>query len=173
MHFLLGIIGIAIAAYVWAGRARAAADIANDLAQLPAEARAAARRWNFKRRTDVHPVEAIEDPRLAIAGLAAGFLELDDLPTREGRERMDAALRDQLRLTEAEAEELTTLGAWFVRECGGPQPAISRLARKLYRMDKGASLPSLMAILTGIAEDTLSRRQSDALEDIRRAFHIT
>ena len=110
MQFLLSLLGIAIAVYVWAGRARAASEIARDLAQLPAEARAAARRWNFTRRTDVHPVESIEDARLAIGGLAAAFLELDDLPTIEARARMDAALQDQLTLTTTEAEEIATLG---------------------------------------------------------------
>jgi len=173
MHFILGILGIAIAAYVWAQRVRGAAEIARDIAGLPAEARAAARRWNFKRRTDLHPVEGIEDARLAIGGLASAFLELDDLPTREGRDRMTAALRDQLSLSAQEVEEITTLGAWFVRECGGAQPAIARLARKLYRLDKGASLPTLMAILNATAGDALSQRQSEALGDIKRAFHIS
>ncbi|MEL7099856.1 MAG: hypothetical protein AAGM84_13590 [Pseudomonadota bacterium] len=173
MQFVLGLIGIAVAAYLWAQRARTAADIARDIAGLPAEARAAARRWNFKRRTDLHPVEGIEDPRLAMGGLAAAFVELDDLPTREARDRMTSALGDTLRLTKTEVEEIAVLGAWFVRECGGPVPAIARLSRKLYRLDTGASLPVLLSILNDTAGDALSKRQAEALDDIRRAYGLT
>jgi len=177
MHILIGLVGIAITAFFFLQRMQRRAEVAKDIFDLakdvPGDVRAAARRWGFKRRTDVHPVEAIEEPRLAIAGLGAAFIELDDLPTAETRKRLDIALRKHLEASAQEAEEMAVLGAWFVRECGGPDAAISRMARKLHRMDQGASFARLMAVIGDVSGADLSRRQSEALTDIKRAFHLS
>ncbi|MEM8579114.1 MAG: hypothetical protein AAGF60_14795, partial [Pseudomonadota bacterium] len=100
-------------------------------------------------------------------------IELDDLPTSETRGRLDIALRKHLNQTAEEAQEVSVLGAWFVRTCGGPEAALSRLARKLYRMDQGASFPTLMAIIEDVSRGDLSRRQTEALGDIKRAFRLS
>jgi hypothetical protein len=83
---------------------------------------------------NVHPVESIEDPRLAIAAMATAFIELDDLPTAEQRQLLQVQLRSKLRADAGEAEEMEVLGRWFMSECGGADPAIACLSRKLYKI---------------------------------------
>ena len=85
---------------------------------------------------NVHPVESIEDPRLAIAAIANAFIEPDDLPTAEHRQLLQVQLRSKLRADADEAEEMEVLGRWFMSECGGADPAIARLSRKLYKIGR-------------------------------------
>ena len=109
---------------------------------------------------------------LAIGGLATAFVALDDLPTQEDRGRLNLALRKHLDLDAAGAEELEVMGQWFVNECKGPESAVPRLAKRLKRLDDGASFATLMNLVQAAAKTPLSQKQSEALNDIRQAFRI-
>ena len=171
MPFLLALLGIIGAAYFWAQRARSARNAVGDVADMANDVRRAARRFGFSRKMNVHPVESIEDPRLAIVSIATSFIELDDLPTAEQRQRLAVQLRSKLRVDAAEAEEMEVLGRWFMTECGGAVPAIARLSRKLYRIGGAEQVEPLLDILKG-SITSLSDRQRDALEDITRAMRV-
>lgn len=170
MPFILALLSAAAVAYFWFNRARNAADLAGDLANAANDVRLAARRFGFRRRANIHPVESIEDPDVAVAALAAAFLELDDLPTAEQR----AALESGLALPQKDAAELTVLGHWFVGECGTPGQAVARISRKLFKLNGADSFEPLMDVLGAVAAagNGLSYNQKDALEDVKRAFQI-
>lgn len=172
MPFLVALLGIIAAAYFWAQRARNARDMVGDVADMANDVRLAARRFGFSRKMNVHPVESIEDPRLAIASIAAAFIELDDLPTAEQRKLLLVQLRAKLRADADEAQEMEILGRWFMTECGGAEPAIARLSRKLYKLGGAAQMEPLMEVLKATVTDSLSARQKDALEDITRAMRV-
>ena len=175
MPFLIALLGIAAAAYFWMNRARDAAHMAGSLADGAVDLRNAARRFGFRRRANVHPVESIEDPRIAVAALACGFIQLSDLPTREEREATETALGDALTLTRAESEEMMVLGQWLVGQCGGPLPAITRIARKLQKLSGAEHAAPLMAAIqagVGAGAGALNDTQRDALEDIKRNLRL-
>lgn len=175
MHIILGLIAIATAAYFLIMRARHGAQIASDLVDVADDIRAAARRFGFRRRSNVHPVDSIDDPRLAAGGVATAFLQLDDLPTSDGRRALDQALRRHFDLSAEEAEEITVLGDWFTRECGTPDAALERLARRLRSLDGGASFVALMQVLNDVActgKGRLSTRQREALDSLKRVFSL-
>jgi hypothetical protein len=169
MPFLVALLGIIGAAYFWAQRARNARDVMGDVADMANDVRLAARRFGFSRKMNVHPVERIEDPRLAIAAIGSAFLELDDLPTAEQRKLLQVQVRSKLRASAEEAEEMEILGRWFMTECGGAEPAVARISRKLYKIGGADQMEPLMDILKA-SVTTLSDRQRDALEDITRAM---
>jgi hypothetical protein len=172
---LLAIAAAAAAVIFWMYRARAAGQVATDLAGAAADVMNAARRFGFRRRADQHPVEGIDRPDLAIGSLAVAFLELDRLPSAEQHQAVVAALGRHLTLPMAKAEEIMILGHWLVGQCNGPQPAIERLAKRLFRLDGQASLQLLMSVLKDIATaggGTLSERQKSALEDIARHLRV-
>lgn len=171
MPFILALIGIIAGAYFWAQRARNARDMMGDVADMANDVRLAARRFGFSRKLNEHPVESIEDPRLAIAAIATSFIELDDLPTAEQRQLLAVQLRSKLRADAAEAEEMEVLGRWFMSECGGAEPAIARLSRKLYKIGGAAQMEPLMDILKA-SVSSLSDRQREALDDITRAMRV-
>lgn len=175
MHIIIALAGLAVTAYIWINRARRGADVAGELINAAADVKNAARRFGFRRRANQHPVEGIDDPKLAIGGLAMAFLEMDDLPTAEARSQTDLALRKHLKIDGQTAQEIAVLGRWFVEECHGPQAGFSRLAKKLKNIDGAASFEPLMAILKDITQaggGTPSARQSDALTELARVFRL-
>ena len=173
MHIIIAVLGAVAAICFFVIRARNAAHVAGELVDVANDVRLAARRFGFRRQTNVHPVETIEDPRLAVGAIATAFLELDDLPTKDQRKALHHSLRDTYNLSSDAAEEITVLGHWFVSECGGPDTAVSRLARKLFKLEGSASFETMLALIrNSIGESGLNHKQREALDDIRRAFKI-
>jgi hypothetical protein len=174
MPIIMAIVGIVVTAYIWAGRARNAGHIASDLADMAGDVKAAARRFGFARRMNVHPVESIEDPNIAAAALADAFVSLDDMPTREQRDALQQALRDVLRVNATTAEELIVLGHWMVNECGGAQPAITRVSKKLYRLEGSDALTPMMQIIDRISKEGsgVSVHQEEAIHEIKTALRV-
>lgn len=172
MHIVLAVIGIVAAVYFFVMRARNAAEMTNELMDVADDVRAAARRLGFRRNKAQHPMDAVDDPNTAAATIAVAFIELDDLPSAEQQDNLLRSLQSTLRVDKSEAEELMVLGRWLMTQCNGPTPAITRAARKLYKMI-GSDVGPLMELLTSASKDGLSDKQSDALDEIKRAFRVT
>ena len=176
MPFIIAALGAAVAIYFFVIRARNAAHMATELADVANDVRLAARRFGFRRQTNVHPVETIEDAKLAIGAIATAFLEMDDLPTKDQREALNAALRGQYGLDADAAQEITVLGHWFVSECGGAQTAVPRLTRKLYKLLGSEGFQPLLEIVNATVaagSGGLNTKQTEALDEIKRAFRIS
>jgi hypothetical protein len=176
MPFIIALVGAAVAAYFFFYRARNAADVATDMLDLANDVRLAARRFGFRRKTNVHPVDSTDDARILTTAAALAFLELDDLPTQNQRDSLVREARSQLDISQKDAEEMQVLGRWLVSECGTAQAAVSRLTRRLYKVTGEAGLEPLLRIVNNVvahgAAGGLSDRQRDALEDIRLAFKV-
>lgn len=173
MHIVLAVIAALGTAYFFVMRARNAADMTGELMDVAADVRNAARRLGFRRKANIHPAEAVEDPHMAIATIATAFVELDDLPTREQRDALVRQMQSTLSIPLETAEELSVFGRWMVQECGGAEPAINRMARKLYRMGGAEHFTALLTVIQGaLGAAQLNIRQSEALDDVRRAFRI-
>jgi len=134
MPFILALISIAAAAYFWINRARNAGEIAGEVLDMANDVRLAARRFGFKRKTNLHPTV--------------------------------------LRADAEEAQEMEVLGRWFMSECGGSEPAIARISRKLYKLGGAEQMEPLITVLKGTVKDELSTKQRDALDDIQRAMRV-
>lgn len=166
MPVILGILGVLVAAYFWATRVRDAGHMASDLADMAGDVRAAARRFGFSRRANVHPAESIEDPNIAAATLAQAYVSLDGLPTTDDQAHVHVQLRRVLEVDETTAQELAIMGRWMVDQCNGPQPAVARMARKLLRLEGPAALTPTQEILQNLT-DTPSQRQQEAMHELR------
>ena len=175
MHIILGIIAAAAGIYYFLIRARHTIEVADEVADMAQTALGAARRFGFRRQANKHPVECTKEPELAVAGLASAYLALDSYPTEEARQNLLLGLQSTFDVSLKEAEEMATLGQWFVNECNGPDPAISRLSRKLHRLAGAEGLVNAMSVISGIAKTSgtdPSEKQIDALADIKRAFKV-
>jgi len=124
----------------------------------------------------VHPVDAINDPRIAIAAIGSGFLELDGFPTAEKHEALIRGGREAFRINHKSAEEMVILGRWIVSQCNGPEQAIPRLTKRLFKLDGHTHFEVMLGVLKQVAaagNGELSSRQKSAIEDIRRAMRIS
>ncbi|KGJ06448.1 hypothetical protein SAMN04487972_101106 [Paracoccus halophilus] len=174
MPFIIALLGLVLAAGVWAWRIRMAAQVSRDLADMAGDVISAARRLGFRRRLNVHPVESIEEPALAIAGIGIAFLELSSLPTAEQQKQLGDSIARNCNESQTRADELMIVGRWLVSECKGPQTAIPRLTKRLYQLDKTAFQP-LLSVLddVGQAGGSLSPRQRDALDEVSRGMKLS
>ncbi|MEM9551599.1 MAG: hypothetical protein AAGA05_10515 [Pseudomonadota bacterium] len=130
----------------------------------------APRKIAFRRQTKKHPVEGIDDARLAVATLTDAFISLEDLPTKDTRDRARNAVRSHYGLTGESAEEVEVLSHWLVEQCGGPEGAMSRVGRRLKKIAPN-SWDDLTAVFTATIGDTaVSDRQKEAVNDLRAIF---
>ncbi|TRW98293.1 hypothetical protein FNJ84_05810 [Paracoccus sp. M683] len=171
---VFAIIGALAAAGFWIWRIRMAGEAARELGNMANDVLGAARALGFRRRANTHPADSIDDPELAITATAMAFLELDGLPSREDQQALAQSLTKQLASTRTKIEEMMIVGRWLVNECNGPQPAITRLAKRLARLDRGA-FQTLLPVLNDIGQRAggLSDRQRDALADIARVMKLS
>lgn len=174
MPVLIALVGLAAAVAWYVIRARHAAQAAGDLFDMANDVRLAARRFGFRHRTNVHPVDSIERAELAIAATAMAFQDLDGLPTQDQRDALQLQLRKVLKLDAEEAQEAMALSRWLVAQCGGADPALSRISRKLYKISGVDALQPLLSVIRGavLPGEALSTRQKEALADIQRAFKL-
>ena len=146
---------------------RDALHVASDAVTI---ARNAPRKIAFRRQTREHPVEGVDDPRLAVATIGEAFIQLDDLPSREDRARLQIKLRRLYGLSAEDAEEMDVLARWLLEQCGGAQAAIARVGRRLYKIDGDAAWDELTGVLDAVTGDGPSQRQEDAIADLRLAL---
>ena len=76
MPFLLALVAIAAGLYFWTLRARNAAEAARELGDMAADVMSAARRFGFRRRANIHPVDSIDDASVAMGALTVALAEL-------------------------------------------------------------------------------------------------
>jgi hypothetical protein len=173
LPYIVAALAVLGGAYFWLMRARMGLEAARELSGVASDVMAAARRFGFRRRLNEHPVDSLGDPNVAVAAAGLAFLELADLPTAEDRDALIVSLQYHLRLEEDAAREGLILGRWLVNECGGAQPGLDRLARRLVRMRGAYALEPLMAVLKDVASrGGLNDRQRDALDGVARSFKL-
>lgn len=171
MPFLLAILAAIGGAIFWWARSnpRDALGVADDVVTA---ARNAPRKLAFRRQTKEHPVEGIDDPRIAIAMVGRAYIALDDLPTREAHRRLHDMARILWKLDDDAADEVLSLADWLVDQCQGAAPAVSRGARRLYKIDGAASWGEVERLLGALDEGAPTERQQDAVADVRQALHL-
>lgn len=175
MPIILGLIAALAAVYFFVMRAKNAADMAGELFDVASDVRLAARRFGFTRKTNIHPVESIEDARVAIASIASAFLELDSLPTAEQRSNFLIQLQSTFDINKDDAEELSVLGRWLYMQCNTPNAAITRLTNRLYKIEGTQAFEPLLALIKGTlteTDTTLNDQQLSALDDVRRGLKL-
>lgn len=145
------------------------------MADAPDDVRQAARHLGYHRRARRHPVDSIDAPPVAIAALGVAFLQLDAPLAPDRTAALGNTLQRELALPPDNAEALISLGHWLVSECGGTEPAVTRLALRLYESGGAGTFEPLMRVIKATAEASsgLSPPQAGALDDIKRAFRIS
>lgn len=174
MHLIIAAIGILIAAAFWYQRASAAKDAAGDLIGAAKDVRAAARRFGFKNKSNIHPVDQIEDARLTAAGIAAAVAGMDGPLTQPEIDTMVTETRLILKASAEEATDIAAFGRWVAGQCGNNEEAVRRLTNKTHRITGGSVGSDLLTYVTNIAAagGPINSVQQDALDRIRSIFGL-
>ena len=174
MPILVGLAAIAGAVIFWLIRANMARQAVEELSDVVGTVAGAARRYGFRRRHDMHPVDCIDDHTLAAGALTVAFLQLGRTPTDEDNRRHLAALRKKFHVSEEEAIELQVMGQWLVNECGGPAPAATRLSKRLAKLigTDGFDAPFKVVSEVAAAQGGLTDQQNEMLHDMKTIFRV-
>lgn len=175
MPFILGLLALIGAAYFWAQRARNAAEITRELSGVASDVAAAARRFGFRRRLNIHPVESLDDTDIAVADAAMAFLELGGLPSIDQQNSLVRSLQSRLNMDHDKAKEALILGRWLVTESHGAQPGFTRLVRRYAKMKGVAGFETMMMVLRDVTEansGVLSAQQGDALDEVKYIYKL-
>ena len=101
----------------------------------------------FKRWTNIHPVDAIEDNDQLTAIIAKAFVEKKGSDTLDDTMRLRQALRNEFVCTDQRAEDLTIVADWAIRECGTIDAALSQASRRHYKTHEMSGFQSLMRVI--------------------------
>jgi len=168
MHILIAVLGVAIGIGLWLWRARLAAKAAIDTAD---DIRAAVRRFGYRRKANTNPLDGIDDPRLAAAGILAAFASMDGGIGREEIASIAEECRRGFQTDAGEAEQIGAYGRWLVQQSTNMDEAVRRLARNLEGKLTDVEKDQLMGMIERVAsveEGALSEAQRCTLDQLAR-----
>lgn len=165
MPVLLALLGLISAAAIWYYRARDAHHAAGDLMEMANDVRLAARRFGFKRKVNVHPVDSIDDPRLAAAGIVAAVAGMGASIEGDDLAEMSRQFQSVFQVERGEADEIITFARWIAEQCGTRSEAVRRLSKRLaslaggnVRQDLDRMLDAVIAVRGHPCEDQADAR---------------
>ncbi len=172
MPYLIAILAAVGGVVYWMTRVRTTGNAAAGMLDAAADIQAAARRLNFRRRSNIHPADSIDDPRLAAAGVVAAVGEMAGPLTSAQLAAFDAGCRATFGVTADDARDIVAFGRWIVGQCGSPDEAARRLTRTVFALAGASAGPDLLAMsrrIVGADGASPTDRQTEALQRIERA----
>lgn len=172
MGFVGILLALAAGISVWMYRARNAADAAQGVMDMASDARAAARRFGYKRRNKTNPLDTVDDARLSAAGILVSIAKLDGDLSREQVDGITRVCLESFEVDSAEAGDMVAFGRWLSQQ-GEAEEVARRLARGLRGQmggERSASLFAMMEQVASIEGGAPSERQEQAFDVVRRVL---
>ncbi|MEO1493991.1 MAG: TerB family tellurite resistance protein [Pseudomonadota bacterium] len=171
MHIIIGVITLLGIAAVWYYRFKMARDASGELLEGANDVRLAARRLMKLRKHRTHPADAVDDPRLAAAGIAVAIATLD-APMSEAEMRALAGASERIfNVTQSKAEDIVAFGRWIPGQCATNHEAVSRLSKVVNRLAGAEAGPDLIAMITEVATadgTDLGEAELEAIDTVKR-----
>lgn len=159
---ILGALGVLILA-LW--RLQQAAMIARDVADAAGGAGSALRRWRWRRKVNVNPLDLIEDPREAAGVLMVAVAQANGSLTDVERTAITNQMEDRFGATPEQASALLARALWMVREGVDTREIMRRVMPVLRTAANAAQRRDLVDMLTVVAE-------ADGRQDETTTFDI-
>ncbi|MEO0761248.1 MAG: TerB family tellurite resistance protein [Pseudomonadota bacterium] len=167
------LLGIVAAVGIWYWRFKMVSEAAGELIDAADGVRAAARRFAYRRRSDKHPADCVEDARLAAAGVMAAIASMDGPLSRDEIKAIANEARAVFQADQDEADEIAAFGRWIAGQCKSPDDGARRLGKIVRRLAGDAVGRDLVAMTERVAQvdgAPLSEAQASALLTLRRQF---
>ena len=170
MHLLLALIAAVCFVAFWMLRTRGAVGASADAAHASDELRAAVRRFGGRRQAGRHPAEAVDDARLAAAGMMAAVAQMDGELTKAQIDALRVECRAAFRVIQSDADEIAAFGRWLADECDDAEDALRRLGGRVRALASEEAQSDLIGMLERVAaaEGGISTEQRQAIDTVRR-----
>ena len=130
MHILLGLLAVIAVAIFILYRIQRASRATTAVIDMTDDVRAAIRRFGFTGLAQQDPLDALDDPRAAAAGVLTAIAALEGDLTREQTDAIQRECASLFGVDRPEAADLYAIGRWLVRQ-RGPDEALRRLTPQL------------------------------------------
>ena len=173
MPAIITIVGLLVGALIWYNRMKQAGHVAGELKDAANDVRLAARRFGFKRRSNVHPIDALDDARLAAAGIVAATVQMDGLWEQSMRDAMVQQTQSVFDVPLDEAEEIVIFARWIADQGSNPHEAVRRMSRRLKRLAGQDVMEDTVQMIRGVSGRggrALSRDAEEAIETVERVL---
>lgn len=173
MPVLIALLSVVSAVAFFIIRSRNTLNAARDLVGMADDVRLAARRFGFRRKSNVHPVDAVEEDTVLLGALSVGYSMLGQVFTEASKTQLVELCQDQLLQTHQEAQDLVVYGHWMIQQCGTPSAGFTRVLKRLYRLRGNAAFDPIMGMLSGLSKGgDLTPQQREALEEVQTVFRL-
>lgn len=171
MHIIIGLITLIGIAVVWYYRFKMARDASGELLEGANDIRLAARRLMKMRKHRIHPADAVDDPRLAAAGIVVAVATMDAPLSQAEIDKFTVEAQKTFDVTKDEAEDILAFGRWVPGQCGTNYEAVSRLSRVVSKLAGPEAGPDLVAMIREVATadgGVISDPELEAIDTVQR-----
>lgn len=172
MHILAGVLVIAGIALFWLWRIRTASILFREAVNALEEGILALRRLGFRRKVNRNPLDHVDDPRVAAAGILVAFANMDGALCQEEIAGIERVCRRAFSCSAEEARDLGIHGRWLIQNSEANMgEVIRRLTRCLAGRLDPAEKRQLAAMVEEIARiegGQISPSQQAALDQMVR-----
>lgn len=151
MHILSALgaaIGVALF-FLW--RMQQASTAVRDVANAAGEVHGLFRRWSWRRRANVNPLDLVEDPREAATAMMVIVAQTDGALTGKERGVILAQVSEHFGATSRQGEELLARGRWLVQHSVDVGEVFRRLAPSIRKSCSVSEREDLIAMLKVVA----------------------
>ena len=173
MPVLIAIAGLLVGALIWYNRIKAAGYAAGELKDAANDVRLAARRFGFKRKANVHPIDTLDDARLAAAGIVAATVQMDGLWDQSMSDAMVQQAQSVFGTDLGEAEEIVIFARWIADQGKNPHETVRRLARRLKKLAGIEALEDTVQMIAAVSKrggKELSENAKDSIATVERVL---
>jgi len=151
MHILISVLSALATVVFILWRINQAAHAARDLADAAGSMKGYFRRWQWRRKVNVNPIDLIEDPREAASILMVAVAQADGPITERERLAILTQMQNRFSATPQQAGELLARSQWLVREGIDPAEVMRRLKPVIERTCTAAHRRELIEMLTDVS----------------------
>ena len=152
MHIVATLIGLAGTAVFVLWRIYLITHAARELTDAASDARGLFRRWRWRKKANVNPLDTITDAREAAAAMVVAVAQCDGPLTERETEAIHGVFMKTFGSTSAQADELLSYGRWLVRDVVDTAEIFRRTAPLVERTCTAEQKRELIAMLTTVAE---------------------
>ena len=176
MQLILAILVILGVVALWYWRVKAAREGSGAAFDPGGDVRLSARRVMFKRRSHTHPADAVDDPRLAAAGIIVAVATMDAPITQAEIKRLTRSAQETFDVTEREALDIVSFGRWIAGQCASNAEAVRRLSGAVMKLAGSDAGPDLLRMIEEVATaggGALGEEERDALDTVRNTLGMS